>query len=275
MIQAQHAARRPGLASTATRWPRIDPRRHARPFVHGDVGTKGVAPYAKHPTYPLLLAGFDLIGGYWAMLAGGPGRDAGGRRAGGPAGPAPGPAPRSRASLWLVGVGQPAVLRRLRGPGPHPGRGGGGRRPAGRCSPPWRRRRTACRGVVAAWSAWWRPWRWPRCCAPRPCLWAPPWPWPPGWRCWPRQVRLRRAVVVAVAAVAGSARGLRGRPAWPPAPSSARPARPVPNVGGQLVGRPAGGSRCTPPGSRPSYPGGATGDAAAGARPPAAAGWPP
>ena len=35
----------------------------ARPFEHGDVGSKGVAPYAKHPLYPLLLAGFDLVGG--------------------------------------------------------------------------------------------------------------------------------------------------------------------------------------------------------------------
>ncbi len=46
----------------------MDPRGDARPFEHGDLGSMGVAPYAKHPTYPLLLAGFDLIGGFWAML---------------------------------------------------------------------------------------------------------------------------------------------------------------------------------------------------------------
>jgi len=49
----------------------IDREGRARPFVHGDVGTKGVAPYAKHPLYPLLLAGLDAVGGVTAMLVAG------------------------------------------------------------------------------------------------------------------------------------------------------------------------------------------------------------
>ncbi len=47
---------------------RIDPEGDARPFEHGDVGSKGVAPYAKHPLYPLVLAGLDAVGGLGAML---------------------------------------------------------------------------------------------------------------------------------------------------------------------------------------------------------------
>jgi hypothetical protein len=44
-------------------WASIDPEDAARPFVRGDAGTKGVAPYAKHPLYPVLLAGAIRIGG--------------------------------------------------------------------------------------------------------------------------------------------------------------------------------------------------------------------
>ena len=50
---------------------RIDREGRARPFVHGDVGSNGVAPYAKHPLYPLLLAGLDAVGGVTAMLVAG------------------------------------------------------------------------------------------------------------------------------------------------------------------------------------------------------------
>jgi hypothetical protein len=46
---------------------RIDPEDQARPFVRGDAGSKGVAPYAKHPLYPLVLAGFDGVGGEWGI----------------------------------------------------------------------------------------------------------------------------------------------------------------------------------------------------------------
>jgi hypothetical protein len=46
---------------------RIDPEDEARPFVRGDLGSKGVAPYAKHPLYPVVLAGFDAVGGDTGM----------------------------------------------------------------------------------------------------------------------------------------------------------------------------------------------------------------
>jgi hypothetical protein len=49
----------------------LDPEGQARPFPRGDLGTKGVAPYAKHPLYPVLLAGLDLVGGNVGMLLGG------------------------------------------------------------------------------------------------------------------------------------------------------------------------------------------------------------
>jgi hypothetical protein len=41
----------------------IDAEDAARPFVRADAGTKGVAPYAKHPLYPVLLAGAIRLGG--------------------------------------------------------------------------------------------------------------------------------------------------------------------------------------------------------------------
>lgn len=45
----------------------IDPDGAARPFVRGDVGSKGVAPYAKHPLYPLVISGVDRLGGDLAI----------------------------------------------------------------------------------------------------------------------------------------------------------------------------------------------------------------
>lgn len=45
----------------------IDPEDAARPFVRADQGEKGVAPYAKHPLYPLLLVAADRVGGSTAM----------------------------------------------------------------------------------------------------------------------------------------------------------------------------------------------------------------
>src|SRR5436309_3446270 len=42
---------------------RFDPAAKARPFPHGDVGTKGRAPYVRHPFYPLVLAAVDEIAG--------------------------------------------------------------------------------------------------------------------------------------------------------------------------------------------------------------------
>jgi hypothetical protein len=42
---------------------RFDPAAKARPFPHGDVGTKGRAPYVRHPLYPLVLAAVDEVAG--------------------------------------------------------------------------------------------------------------------------------------------------------------------------------------------------------------------
>ncbi len=41
----------------------IDAEDEARPFLRGDLGTEGLAPYARHPLYPLVLAGSDRVGG--------------------------------------------------------------------------------------------------------------------------------------------------------------------------------------------------------------------
>ncbi len=46
----------------------IDPEDQARPFVRGDHGNLGVAPLAKHPLYPVILAGADLVGGTVGMI---------------------------------------------------------------------------------------------------------------------------------------------------------------------------------------------------------------
>jgi hypothetical protein len=45
----------------------LDPEDAARPFVRADAGTKGVAPYAKHPLYPVLLAASIRLGGEGAI----------------------------------------------------------------------------------------------------------------------------------------------------------------------------------------------------------------
>ena len=44
----------------------------ARPFVRGDVGSEGVAPYAKHPLYPvsLWLVGSGTVGAYGLSVVG-------------------------------------------------------------------------------------------------------------------------------------------------------------------------------------------------------------
>ena len=47
----------------------IDSEDAARPFVRADAGTKGVAPYAKHPLYPVVLAGAIRVGGDAAVAA--------------------------------------------------------------------------------------------------------------------------------------------------------------------------------------------------------------
>jgi hypothetical protein len=45
----------------------IDPEGRARPFLRGDLGTKGLAPYARHPIYPLVLATADRVAGATGM----------------------------------------------------------------------------------------------------------------------------------------------------------------------------------------------------------------
>jgi len=55
--------------------PAVDPAGKAQPFPHGDIGPKGLAPYAKHPAYPLLLEASDRVFGtaglYLLSIAGG------------------------------------------------------------------------------------------------------------------------------------------------------------------------------------------------------------
>jgi len=46
----------------------IDPEDRARPFVRGDAGTKALAPYAKHPFYPLVLLVADRAAGTTGMV---------------------------------------------------------------------------------------------------------------------------------------------------------------------------------------------------------------
>src|SRR5438552_468990 len=46
----------------------VDPAGKAFGLAQSDVGSRGVAPFAKHPAYPLLLAGADRVGGATAMV---------------------------------------------------------------------------------------------------------------------------------------------------------------------------------------------------------------
>jgi hypothetical protein len=48
--------------------PEVDPEGDAYPLELSPSGPKGVASYAKHPAYPLLLAGADRVGGHGAMV---------------------------------------------------------------------------------------------------------------------------------------------------------------------------------------------------------------
>lgn len=70
----------------------IDDEGDVRPFVRGDVGEQGVAPYLKHPLYPLVLLVADRAGGAVGMVA------------------------LSTAGTWLAAVAAALVARRL-GPG--------------------------------------------------------------------------------------------------------------------------------------------------------------
>ncbi len=84
----------------------IDSEDAARPFVRADAGTKGVAPYAKHPLYPLVLAGAIRLGGDQGVAA--VGLAAAVAAAVVAALLARRLDPRhDRVALWLVGVGSP------------------------------------------------------------------------------------------------------------------------------------------------------------------------
>ena len=48
--------------------PEVDPAGRNYPLENADRGTHGVAPYAKHPLYPVLLAAADRVGGVTAMV---------------------------------------------------------------------------------------------------------------------------------------------------------------------------------------------------------------
>ncbi|MBV9041304.1 MAG: hypothetical protein JOZ68_09875 [Acidimicrobiia bacterium] len=84
---------------------RIDPQDRADPLPYVEAGPKGRAPYAKHPLYPLLLAGASRLAGntgyYLLSLAGtvlaAIGAAALARRIG----------TRPALSLWVAGVGTP------------------------------------------------------------------------------------------------------------------------------------------------------------------------
>src|SRR5207248_696951 len=43
--------------------PSIDPQSHAAPFPRGDSGPRGLAPYARHPLYPVVLSGAHRLAG--------------------------------------------------------------------------------------------------------------------------------------------------------------------------------------------------------------------
>jgi hypothetical protein len=68
IIQAQHLAEGDGwLLPYELR--SIDPSSERLFIALSELGPDGYAPYAKHPTYPLLLAGADRVGGAPAMVA--------------------------------------------------------------------------------------------------------------------------------------------------------------------------------------------------------------
>jgi hypothetical protein len=67
IIQARQLSRGDGW-TTPNPLPEVDPEGDAFPLQYSDRGEKGFAPFAKHPVYPLLLAGADRIAGVPAMV---------------------------------------------------------------------------------------------------------------------------------------------------------------------------------------------------------------
>lgn len=87
----------------------VDPEGLGRPFLRGLTVEDGVAPYAKHPLYPVLLAGAHLLAGSagfvllsvaGTVLAAGGAAQLAGRR---------GPV-RAVAALWVAGIGSPLLF---------------------------------------------------------------------------------------------------------------------------------------------------------------------
>jgi hypothetical protein len=67
IIQAQMLADGEGWLAP-NRAAMVDPKREAFGLAQSDTGSKGVAPFAKHPAYPILLAAADRVGGVTAMV---------------------------------------------------------------------------------------------------------------------------------------------------------------------------------------------------------------
>jgi hypothetical protein len=90
-------------------FPEVDPEGAHYPLELSESGPEGIASYAKHPAYPLLLAGADRLGGHTAMVllsvlgtwAAAVGAAALARSLVGGHG---------RSSLWLVGAGSPLLF---------------------------------------------------------------------------------------------------------------------------------------------------------------------
>ena len=87
----------------------LDHARDASPFVRGNVGTEGVAPYAKHPLYPVLLLGVGA-GTAGSLLLSGAGTVAAAAMAGCWLGGSRVTRLAPVLALWLTGVATPLLF---------------------------------------------------------------------------------------------------------------------------------------------------------------------
>ena len=87
----------------------LDGSSEARPFIRADVGSKGISPYAKHPTYPALLwlVGASTAGGLVLSIAG---TVVAAVTAGLIARRLSGEHQVAVAALWLTGIGTPLLF---------------------------------------------------------------------------------------------------------------------------------------------------------------------